>query len=204
MSSQKASPQAKAPRRERGHARVESLLEAAGETFAEKGYEAATMTAIAKRAGASIGSLYQFFPTKELVAKALLDVHIDALKQRMLALRNKAAGMEHAALARALLRLLKDFRRDYPGFVMLAEAPGIPMDYLLAVRGNNRAAVATILEAHLPDLTEARARVAAYVVLQLMKTYVALAAEPAMTGRTAVLAELETVLTEQLTRLASE
>jgi len=52
--------EAKAPRRARGHARVASLLEAASAEFAEKGYEATTMTAIAARAESSIGSLHQF------------------------------------------------------------------------------------------------------------------------------------------------
>ena len=37
---------------------------AAAEPVRAQGYEAATMTAIAARAGASIGSLYQYFPTK--------------------------------------------------------------------------------------------------------------------------------------------
>ena len=57
-----------APRRipiqERGEQRVTELLEAAAAIFAEVGYEAATMRDIAGRAGASIGSLYQFFPNK--------------------------------------------------------------------------------------------------------------------------------------------
>jgi hypothetical protein len=69
------------PRRARGHARVAALLEAAGIEFAEKGYEAATMTAIAARAGASIGSLYQFFPTKDQIAGALLKSYVNMLAE---------------------------------------------------------------------------------------------------------------------------
>src|SRR3984893_8176245 len=64
-----------APRRipiqERGEKRVAGLLEAAAAIFAEVGFEAATMRDIAERAGASIGSLYQFFPNKEVVAQAI-------------------------------------------------------------------------------------------------------------------------------------
>ena len=55
--------------RRRGRERVAALLAAAATVFAERGYEAATMTEVAARAGASIGSLYQFFPTKELLAE---------------------------------------------------------------------------------------------------------------------------------------
>ena len=56
---------AKEPKRERGKQRVAALMDAGAELFAEKGYEATTMTEIASRAGAAIGSLYQFFPSKE-------------------------------------------------------------------------------------------------------------------------------------------
>jgi len=45
---------AKEPKRERGKQRVAALLDAGAELFAEKGYEATTMTEIASRAGAAI------------------------------------------------------------------------------------------------------------------------------------------------------
>src|SRR6201996_6882300 len=64
---------AKEPKRERGKQRVAALMDAGAELFAQKGYEATTMTEIASRAGAAIGSLYQFFPSKEALAEALFD-----------------------------------------------------------------------------------------------------------------------------------
>ena len=66
-------PTAKEPKRERGKQRVAALIDACAELFAEKGYEATTMTEIAQRAGAAIGSLYQFFPSKEALAEALFN-----------------------------------------------------------------------------------------------------------------------------------
>jgi len=59
MSSNAQTTVARAPKRARGKQRVAELLEAAAAVFAEKGYEAATMTEIAARARAPIGSLYQ-------------------------------------------------------------------------------------------------------------------------------------------------
>jgi AcrR family transcriptional regulator len=59
------------PQQERGGRRVRELLEAGASEFAEVGYDAATMKAIAKRAGASIGAVYQYFPNKESVVSAL-------------------------------------------------------------------------------------------------------------------------------------
>ena len=55
------------PRQPRGRRRVSQLLDAAAAVISSVGYDAATMTAIAAKAGAPIGSLYQFFPNKEAI-----------------------------------------------------------------------------------------------------------------------------------------
>ena len=73
-------PLRREPRQARARQRVNIILDAAAAEFAAVGYEAATTNAIARRAGTSIGSLYQFFPNKEAVLEALssplLDVDI--------------------------------------------------------------------------------------------------------------------------------
>jgi AcrR family transcriptional regulator len=55
----------------RGHQRVEAILDAAAAIIGEIGVEAATTNAIALRAGAAKGSLYQFFPSKDAIVAAL-------------------------------------------------------------------------------------------------------------------------------------
>lgn len=69
------------PRQMRGQQRVESILEAAAQIFAEAGYEAATTNAIAARAGIPIGSVYQFFPNKTALLHALALRYLDGLRQ---------------------------------------------------------------------------------------------------------------------------
>jgi AcrR family transcriptional regulator len=51
-------------------------LDAAAEEFAERGFTAATTTAVAARAGVPIGSLYQWFPDKEALLYGLADRHL--------------------------------------------------------------------------------------------------------------------------------
>jgi AcrR family transcriptional regulator len=63
----------KKPQQERSIQRLEAILQAAVELFVEKGIAETTMSEIAQRAGISIGSLYQFFPQKVAVIKALHD-----------------------------------------------------------------------------------------------------------------------------------
>ena len=61
------------PQQIRSQRRVEKILQAATEIFAEVGFENATTNAIAERAAVSIGSLYQFFPNKAAILSALND-----------------------------------------------------------------------------------------------------------------------------------
>lgn len=49
------------------------LLKAAREVFAEKGFEATTVSEIVSRAGVAQGTFYLYFPSKISVAKALAD-----------------------------------------------------------------------------------------------------------------------------------
>ncbi len=60
------------PRRRRKEARPAELLEAAIEVFAEKGFAAATLEQVARRAGVSKGTAYLYFPTKEALFKAAI------------------------------------------------------------------------------------------------------------------------------------
>src|SRR3954470_11265903 len=60
-------------RAEKHAATTSALLAAAAETFAERGFEAATMEQIADRVGLSKGALYYRYKTKEDLFLALLD-----------------------------------------------------------------------------------------------------------------------------------
>jgi AcrR family transcriptional regulator len=68
------------PKQKRSQQRVERILEAAAEVFAEVGYEAATTHAIAALAGTAIGSLYQFFPDKLAIFHALEERHMEQVR----------------------------------------------------------------------------------------------------------------------------
>ena len=201
MSSQNAShaeddgrADAKAPRRERGRARVAALLEAAGIEFAEKGFDAATMTAIAARAGASIGSLYQFFPTKDVLADALLETYLATLISDLAQLREAAPSLDVPALARRLSRALLAFRAAHPAFARLVETPGRSLPAAVGVRERLREEIAAVLRAKAPDMRAAEAQVRAAVVQQLMKAGVAIHGEASFAHRAAAIEELEAVM----------
>lgn len=68
------------PRQQRGKKRVEKILDAAAAVFDQVGYEAATTHQIAAQAGTAIGSLYQFFPDKAAIFKAMELRHVERVK----------------------------------------------------------------------------------------------------------------------------
>ncbi|MBW4690458.1 MAG: TetR family transcriptional regulator [Lyngbya sp. HA4199-MV5] len=68
------------PKQQRGKERVEKILDAAAAVFDEVGYDAATTHLIAAKAGTAIGSLYQFFPDKAAIFKAMELRHTERVK----------------------------------------------------------------------------------------------------------------------------
>ena len=66
-----------APKTRRGETSRAAILDAALDLFQERGYDATTMRAIAERAGASLGSSYHYFPSKEhLVLEFYRHTHV--------------------------------------------------------------------------------------------------------------------------------
>src|SRR5580698_904451 len=62
-------------RNARGEQRQQDLLRAAATVFGRVGYHETTTNAIAKEAGVSPATLYQFFPNKEAIASALASIY---------------------------------------------------------------------------------------------------------------------------------
>ena len=73
----------KTPRQARSGATVDAIVEAAARILETGGFDAYTTNAVAKLAGVSIGSLYQYFPTKEAITVRLIARETDALSRKI-------------------------------------------------------------------------------------------------------------------------
>jgi len=67
--------QRKLPVQERSRVTVDALLEATARILIREGFDKASTNRIAEVAGVSVGSLYQYFPSKEALVAALIDRH---------------------------------------------------------------------------------------------------------------------------------
>lgn len=65
----------KLPTQARAQATVDAILRAAAHILRTDGWDACNTNAVAKRAGVSIGSLYQYFPSKEALITMLTEQH---------------------------------------------------------------------------------------------------------------------------------
>lgn len=79
--SQKNSQMRRKPQQTRSQERVDRILHVAEQMFIEAGYQDTTTRAIASRAEIPVGSLYQFFPDKAAILKALAARYIEQERQ---------------------------------------------------------------------------------------------------------------------------
>ena len=198
MTSQKSSlagsqpapaPTAKEPKRKRGIARVAKLLDAGAAVFAEQGYKAATMTEIAARAGAPIGSLYQFFPNKDLLADALIARYAEHVEAALDRIKAEASALDAMQLGDRLLDVLVAHATERSLALSLLDArweqPGVRPGLL---REGLRRRIAEILSVWRPAIAEEQAQVMAVVLLQAMKSLVQLHEEKRYPGKAEAIA----------------
>ncbi len=84
----------KLPRQTRASATVQAILDAGADILENQGFDAYTTNAIAERAGASIGSLYQYFPNKTALTQALIAREDAALLGELTKLLERSEGID--------------------------------------------------------------------------------------------------------------
>ncbi|HEV7718103.1 MAG TPA: helix-turn-helix domain-containing protein [Arsenicitalea sp.] len=201
---QPAEAEVRAPKRRRGRERVASLLDAAARVFAEKGYEAATMTEIAAEARSSIGSLYQFFPTKPLLAEALHVERLATLSATLETLRMEMVGASAPTIGDAIFDQFAAFLVDHPEFATLMSRRDIPPQRRTQSRLALRGQIAGLLAEAKPPLPPKTLDVLAALALELLKVVVAAMSDPQLEERFALVVELRGMLRQRLRTLSGE
>ncbi|MDL2406713.1 helix-turn-helix domain-containing protein [Rhizobium calliandrae] len=204
-SSQKSSeePQTRIPKRRRGRDRVAVLLEAAAKIFVQKGYDAATMTEIAAEAHSSIGSLYQFFPTKPLLAEALHIDRLERLKAVLQDIAEKSGGRSAADSGEAIFDRLGAFIKEFPEYPVLATRRDVPKDRKMRSRAELKALISAILRRAEPPITDDVVLMSA-IVLELLRIAVVAANEPEAASDRRLVRELRLMLRKRLEEAAAK
>ncbi|RPF33666.1 TetR family transcriptional regulator [Streptomyces sp. TLI_185] len=195
-------------RQARGERRIAQLLEAAASVFCTTGYTAASTNAIAREAGVSPGTLYQFFPNKEAIAIELGDRLMHEMREtygEALAPIDPATPLEEAVGA-AVDRFIA-FNCDHPVFFALMHGPDIPgriAEEHDALHATLVSRIEALLSSLLPDAPAADVTRTAHVCLGVYKAGLELVLAHEGAERDAYAREIKNVLIRYLEPLVGD
>jgi AcrR family transcriptional regulator len=136
----------KTPRQARSEATVEAILQAAAHILERSGFDGYSTNAIARVAGVSIGSLYQYFPTRDAITYALIREQKVNLARDIMAL--EGAQNETSALTK-IIEIAVQYQLDRPALSRIldleeARLPQEPMQDAQSVTAVFRHALAAL------------------------------------------------------------
>ncbi len=191
------------PVQERSAVRVERMLDAAAHLLARTGTEGLTTSSVAREAGVSVGSLYQFFPDLSAVLRALAQRSFDRYRAALADRLAVAPPQRWEHLVEAVVDGYVEFARSEPAFRLLnlggplrAEAAGGHDNGLVAV------ALGDVLLDVLPGVDRSpRLELALRVAVESGEAVLALAFRRAPEGDPVLVAELKRFLVAGLSDL---
>lgn len=107
------------PVQARSTARLAALLDAAAHVVDEIGYERLTTAMVADRAGASIGTVYRYFPDRIAVLQSLAARNVERTSDSTFAALMDPAHPDWFTALGAVFDNIKAAYRDEPGFASL-------------------------------------------------------------------------------------
>lgn len=96
----------KTPIQARSRATVDAILEATARLLVKHGFDRTSTNQIAEAAGVSVGSLYQYFPSKESLVAALLRRHQDEMAAAVMSELERVRDLPLRAAVRAMIELV--------------------------------------------------------------------------------------------------
>jgi AcrR family transcriptional regulator len=152
---------------ERSRSTVDALLHATARILVKEGYDRASTNKIAAVAGVSIGSLYQYFPSKEALVAAVIERHTQELSQVVVNALLKVSARPIEIGARELIAAAIEAHRVDPELhrVLAEQVPRIGrLENIDAVERNGRALIRGYLEAHRSEIDLADLDLAAFIL----------------------------------------
>lgn len=98
----------------RSRATIDALIEATARILVREGFEKASTNRIAEIAGVSIGSLYQYFPSKEALVAAVIDRHNAEIMELVRAALTEVADLPIETAVRKLVTVAIEAHRIKP------------------------------------------------------------------------------------------
>ncbi|HEY9906115.1 MAG TPA: TetR/AcrR family transcriptional regulator [Thermosynechococcaceae cyanobacterium] len=191
------------PKQVRSQERVHHILDIAEQLFIELGYEQTTTRAIATRAEVPVGSLYQFFPDKAAIVRALANRYFEQEYRMFVQLHAELADIEIASYIDRMIDAFNQFAEQHPGYCAVLG----PLIDLMTVADANLmneydqlmlAGLADFLAQRNPELDAARCRLIATTVFKTASELLWLAFTHTEPDQQQLVAETKTLITAYL------
>ena len=200
-------PLRRRPLQVRAQERVERILDTAEQVFAEVGFGSATTNQIAQQAGTSIGSLYEFFPNKEALARALAERYIARIAPVYDALLVDEPALDGGELINRIVESLDRYFREHPGAVPLLNGRLTSTELVAAgerLQGALVAGIDRLLANRRPDvIAEHRVTVAA-VIAEVTRSMLVMADQVPLSRRRVIVRETERLIVGYLTETVGD
>jgi AcrR family transcriptional regulator len=162
----------KSASQERSRSTVDALLEATARILIKEGYDRASTNRIAELAGVSIGSLYQYFPSKEALVATVIDRHQQEISEVTRDALVKVAARPIEVAAREFVSVAIDAHRVNPKLhgVLAEQIPRVGR--LENTEANIREGYALVrgyLEAHRDEIDVADLDLAAFILVTVVE-----------------------------------
>lgn len=162
----------KHPQQARSQDTVDAILTATARILVMDGFDRATTNRIAEAAGVSIGSLYQYFPSKEALVAALMDRHVTGTMAIFEGALERLIAAPLGVAARAMVELMIGAHQHDPKLhkVLCEQVPRIGwLDRLSEIDAQVMRLVTAYLEAHQRQLRPRNMKLAAFVAVQTVE-----------------------------------
>jgi AcrR family transcriptional regulator len=157
------------PAQTRAQATLDAILDATVQILVNHGLERATVQMIARRAGVSVGSLYQYFPSKEALVDACAE---RAMRRSVARLESDLPAVVSLPIGEATLVIVRGLvtnARADAALVRALSARGRPLEGVSEFEDRAVDLVHTYLQPRARDPGEARTRAAAFVVVHAVR-----------------------------------
>lgn len=158
------------PRKEasqdRSRATVNALVEATARILVREGFDKASTNRIAEVAGVSVGSLYQYFPSKEALVAAVIERHQQEIMQVVRGELAQAANQPIEQGVRTLVAIAVEAHRIDPKLhrVLAEQIPRVGrLEKVETFNRENYAFFRAYLESHREEIRAADLGLAAFV-----------------------------------------
>lgn len=162
MQGKKQQSRARAATYEKGHARIEAILDAAAEVLINQGYKKLTLRQIAMQAGIKVGNLTYYYRTKEALLKDLLEkilfTYLDEM-DRIVETSGDSPEDRFVAIIEYLIEDLNSQRttRFFPELWALANHDSYTSELMDDMYAAERQALQKLIEAIKPRLDKQQA-----------------------------------------------